>query len=139
MDHGSFDRIARIMGRLKVAEDVPIENRMISRSLDSAQKKVEGFHFDQRKNVVKYDDVMNRHRKATYAMRREILHKADIHARIKIFIEEEAAAMLESSLVTSDQFEDVIKSVFPFEEATLDRIFDAEAGKVRDVLVTSAK
>ena len=133
------ERIANIMNRLKVEEDVPIENRMISRSLEGAQKKVEGFHFDQRKNVVKYDDVMNRHRKATYAMRREILHKADIHARIKIFIEEEATSMLESSLVTTDQFEDVIKSVFPFDDAALDRLFDAEASKVREVLVTEAK
>src|SRR5690606_4019667 len=64
---------------------------------------------------------------------------ADIHARVKIFIEEEATAMLESSLVTTDQFEDVIKSVFPFDDAALDRLFDAEASKVRDVLITEAK
>jgi preprotein translocase subunit SecA len=133
------ERIAGLMGRLKVAEDMPIENRMISRSLEGAQKKVEGFHFDQRKNVVKYDDVMNRHRKATYAIRRDILHKTDVEKRIKIFIEEEAKAMLGSSLATTDQFEDVIKSVFPFGEATLDRLFDSNADKVQEVLVTEAK
>jgi len=133
------ERIAGLMGRLKVAEDMPIENRMISRSLEGAQKKVEGFHFDQRKNVVKYDDVMNRHRKATYAIRRDILHKTDVEKRIKIFIEEEAKAMLSSSLATTDQFEDVIKSVFPFDEATLDRLFDSDADKVQNVLVTEAK
>jgi len=133
------ERIAGLMGRLKVAEDMPIENRMISRSLEGAQKKVEGFHFDQRKNVVKYDDVMNRHRKATYAIRRDILHKTDVEKRIKIFIEEEAKAMLSSSLATTDQFEDVIKSVFPFDEATLDRLFDSDADKVQDVLITEAK
>ncbi|MGB4967692.1 MAG: preprotein translocase subunit SecA, partial [Candidatus Saccharimonadales bacterium] len=49
------DRISGIMNRLKVEDDVPIENRMISKSLENAQKKVEGFHFDQRKNVVQYD------------------------------------------------------------------------------------
>ncbi|MFZ2514006.1 MAG: preprotein translocase subunit SecA, partial [Candidatus Saccharimonadales bacterium] len=59
------ERIGKVLDRLKVDEDVPIENRMITRSLEAAQKKVEGFHFDQRKNVVQYDDVMNRHRKAT--------------------------------------------------------------------------
>jgi preprotein translocase subunit SecA len=133
------ERIAGLMGRLKVAEDMPIENRMISRSLEGAQKKVEGFHFDQRKNVVKYDDVMNRHRKATYAIRRDILHKTDVEKRIKIFIEEESKAMLGSSLATTDQFEDVIKSVFPFDEATLDRLFDSDADKVQDVLITEAK
>ncbi len=133
------ERIAGLMGRLKVAEDMPIENRMISRSLEGAQKKVEGFHFDQRKNVVKYDDVMNRHRKATYAIRRDILHKTDVAKRIHIFIEEEAKAMLGSSLATTDQFEDVIKSVFPFDDPTLDRLFDSDADKVQNVLVTEAK
>ncbi len=133
------ERIAGLMGRLKVAEDTPIENRMISRSLEGAQKKVEGFHFDQRKNVVKYDDVMNRHRKAIYAIRRDILHKTDVSQRIAVFIEEEAKAMLQSSLATSDQFEDVVKSVFPFDEPTLDRLFDSDADKVADVLTTEAK
>ena len=72
------ERIASIMDRLKVDEDTPIENRMISKSLEGAQKKVEGFNFDQRKNVVQYDDVMNRHRKAIYTMRREVLRADDI-------------------------------------------------------------
>ncbi len=133
------ERIAGLMGRLKVAEDVPIENRMISRSLEGAQKKVEGFHFDQRKNVVKYDDVMNRHRKAIYAIRRDILHKTDVEKRIKIFIEEEVRSMLQSSLATTDQFEDVIKGVFPLDEATLDRLFDSSADKVAEVMATEAK
>ena len=133
------ERIATLMNRLKVPEDVPIENRMISRSLEGAQKKVEGFHFDQRKNVVKYDDVMNRHRRATYAVRQEILRQADVHARIKIFIEEEVAAMLASPLATSETFEDLIKNIFPFDDPTLDRIFDAEADKVKGVFTTAAK
>ena len=84
------ERIASVMNRLKVDDEIPIENRIISKSLEGAQKKVEGFHFDQRKNVVQYDDVMNRHRRATYAMRREILKSEDISKRIKIFIDEEA-------------------------------------------------
>jgi preprotein translocase subunit SecA len=133
------ERIANLMGRLKVAEDMPIENRMISRSLEGAQKKVEGFHFDQRKNVVKYDDVMNRHRKAIYAIRREILFKTEVEKRIMIFIEEEARAMLQSPLATSDQFEEVIKEVFPFDDPTLDRLFDSEADKVEQVMITAAK
>ena len=67
---------------------------MISKSLEGAQKKVEGFNFDHRKNVVQYDDVMNRHRKAIYAMRREILQQADIRKRIKLIVEEEAVLWL---------------------------------------------
>jgi preprotein translocase subunit SecA len=133
------DRIAGIMNRLNADDDTPIENRIISKSLEGAQKKVEGFHFDQRKSVVQYDDVMNRHRKATYAMRREVLRAQDISKRIMIFIEEEAHALATSPLVTSDQFEDVVREVFPFDEKTLDRIFDADALKFEDVLKTEAK
>ena len=133
------DRIAGLMNRLKVDENTPIENRLISRSLEAAQKKVEGFHFDQRKNVVQYDDVMNRHRKATYNMRREVLKATDISKRIRIFIEEVAANLASSPQLTTDEFEDIVKSVFPFDESTLDKLFDTEADKFKDLLTHAAK
>ncbi|HET7059775.1 MAG TPA: preprotein translocase subunit SecA [Candidatus Saccharimonadales bacterium] len=132
------DKIKNVMNRLNVDDDTPIENRIISRSLEGAQKKVEGFHFDQRKSVVQYDDVMNRHRKAIYSMRREILRAEDISKRIKILVEEETRALAASPLVTTDQFEDVLREVFPFDEATLDRLFDSEADKFTRVLQTEA-
>ncbi len=132
------DRIKNVMERLNVNDETPIENRMISRSLEGAQKKVEGYHFDNRKAVVQYDDVMNRHRKAVYAMRREILRSTDISKRIKILVEEEVKALANSPLVTTDQFEDVLREVFPFDEATLDRLFDSEADKFMKVLGTEA-
>jgi preprotein translocase subunit SecA len=133
------DRISAIMERLKVDDTTPIENRLISKSLEGAQKKVEGFHFDQRKNVVQYDDVMNRHRKATYAMRHEILNQPNIDKRINLFIDEEAKALAESPLITSDEFEGIVREIFPFDEATLDRIFDTEADKFAPVLLTATK
>lgn len=132
------DRIGRIMGRLAADDDTPIENRMISRSLEGAQKKVEGYHFDQRKNVVQYDDVMNRHRKAIYAMRREILRAEDISKRIKIFLEDEVNALATSPEVVTDQFEDILREVFPFDEAALDRLFDSDASKFSANLKTAA-
>ena len=133
------DRIASIMNRLAVDDDTPIENRLISKSLEGAQKKVEGYHFDQRKSVVQYDDVMNRHRKATYTMRREILRANDISKRIRIFVDEQTHLLATSSLATTDQFEDVIREIFPFDEATLDRLFDADATKFEKVFVAEAK
>ena len=133
------ERIASIMDRLNVDEDTPIENRIISRSLESAQKKVEGYHFDQRKNVVQYDDVMNRHRKATYAMRKEILRAPDISKRINVFVEDEARALATSPLLLSDELEDVLREVFPFDEPTLDRLFDTDATKFEQVLTQEAK
>ena len=132
------DKIRSVMSRLNVDDDTPIENRIISRSLEGAQKKVEGFHFDQRKSVVQYDDVMNRHRKAIYAMRREILRSQDISKRIRIMIDDEAHSLAASPLVTSDQFEDMVREVFPFDESTLDRLFDSDATKFEKVLKTEA-
>jgi preprotein translocase subunit SecA len=132
------EKISGIMERLNVDDDTPIENRLISRSLEGAQKKVEGFHFDQRKSVVQYDDVMNRHRKAIYAMRREILRSGNISKRIKVMVEDEIKALTASDLVTTDQFQDVLTEIFPFDEATLDRLFDTEADKFAKVLTTEA-
>jgi preprotein translocase subunit SecA len=132
------DRIAGIMNRLGVEEDMPIENRVISKSLEGAQKKVEGYNFDARKNVVQYDDVMNRHRKATYIMRREILMHAEIKKRIKLFIEEEAQAIANSPMLLSDKFEAVVTEVFPLDEETLDQLFDTDADNFGKVLVEKA-
>ena len=132
------ERIAKLMNRLKVDDETPIENRLISKSLEGAQKKVEGFHFDQRKNVVQYDDVMNRHRKATYAMRKEILRSDDISKRIKIFVEDEARALAGSPDLLTEQFESIVREVFPLNEAALDRLFDAPSDKFGEVLIKEA-
>ena len=133
------DRISRVMDRLKVDEGVPIENRMISRSLEAAQKKVEGFHFDQRKNVVQYDDVMNRHRKATYAMRKEVLKTDDISKRIKAYINEEIGLLADSPVRATDEFEPTVKELLPLDDAALDRVFDKSVDTVKPVLITEAK
>ncbi|MFZ1248739.1 MAG: preprotein translocase subunit SecA [Candidatus Saccharimonadales bacterium] len=133
------DRISKVMDRLKVDEDVPIENRMISRSLESAQRKVEGFHFDQRKNVVQYDDVMNRHRKATYAMRKEILRSDNISKRVKAYIDEEIKLLAESPLRATDEFEAVVRELLPLDEAALDRVFASTQDKVGQVLQKEAQ
>ncbi len=131
-------RVSAIMDRLGVDDDTPIENRMISKTLEGAQKKVEGYNFDARKTVVQYDDVMNRHRRATYTMRREILMQAEIKKRIRVFIESEAEALASSPQLYSDQFQSIVTEVFPFDEETLDRLFDTSADKFGDVLKTEA-
>ena len=128
------ERIASVMNRLTDSEDTPIQNRIISKSLEGAQKKVEGFHFDTRKNVVQYDDVMNRHRRATYTMRREILKHPDISARIKSIIEQESQVLALSPQATSAGFEEVLQEVFPFDEPTLDELFDTDITKFPKLL-----
>lgn len=80
------ERIAAMMTRLGLTDDTPIQNKMITRILESAQKRVEGFNFDSRKNVVQYDNVISRHRKMTYSIRRRILEGDDVSKEIKQLI-----------------------------------------------------
>jgi preprotein translocase subunit SecA len=73
------DRIKNMMGRFGIPEDQPIQNSMISRSLESAQAKIEGFHFDSRKHTLEYDNVMNHQRNTIYARRRLMLSGDQAH------------------------------------------------------------
>jgi preprotein translocase subunit SecA len=67
------DAVKNMMGRFGIPEDQPIENGVITRSLESAQKKIEGFHFDSRKHVLAYDNVLNQQRMIIYAKRKKLL------------------------------------------------------------------
>lgn len=67
------DVVKNMMGRLGISEDEAIQNKLISRSLETAQTKIEGFHFDSRKHVLSYDDVMTEQRKYVYGVRRDVL------------------------------------------------------------------
>jgi preprotein translocase subunit SecA len=71
------DRMKSMMDRLGVPEDMPIENKLITRSIESAQKKVESHNFDIRKHLVEYDDVINKHREVIYRKRKELLEIAE--------------------------------------------------------------
>jgi preprotein translocase subunit SecA len=79
------DRIGNLMDRLEVE---PIEHKWVAGSIESAQKKVEGFNFDARKHVVEYDDVMNKQREIIYGERRKVLEGADTRDNIEVYIRE---------------------------------------------------
>lgn len=123
------DRIRSVMNRLKIDDSTPIQNRVISRSLEAAQKRVEGFNFDMRKNVVQYDDVMNRHRVAIYSLRKEVLRQANISGKIKEFLQEQVKLMVASPDSYSDAFEIQLKEVFNLDDSVLDKLFDMDAEK----------
>jgi len=84
------EKIQKTMEMLKVPDEMPIENRMISNSIESAQKKVEGHNFDIRKHVVEYDDVMNKQREIVYSRRKKILMGEDMKSEIEELIKNEA-------------------------------------------------
>ena len=81
------ERISMLMDRLGVEDDQAIENKAVSKTLEAAQKRVEGYNFDTRKNVVQYDNVINRHRKVVYRIRRKILEGDDITPEITRLID----------------------------------------------------
>ena len=100
------ERIQNLMEALKIDEDQPIENKMLSNSIESAQRKVEGRNFSIRKNVLQYDDVMNRQREIIYGQRAKVLDGEDIHesilSMIKETIEETVAQYLPDSEIHDD-------------------------------------
>ncbi len=119
------DRIAKIMDTLKMEEGVPIEHPMVTRSLENAQKKVEGRNFDIRKNVLEYDDVMDQQRKTVYGLRKVVLRGVDeegrdVHAMALDLFEEVALSTIEiyaNPLVRPEdwdleQLETALKEVF---------------------------
>lgn len=82
------DRLKSMMNRLNVDEDMPIENKMISGIIESSQEKVEGRNFAIRKNVLQYDDVMNRQREIIYTQRNQVLDGEDIHETVLKMVRE---------------------------------------------------
>ncbi|HEY82542.1 MAG TPA: preprotein translocase subunit SecA [Dehalococcoidia bacterium] len=93
------ERIKGIMDWAGMDEDTPIENKLVSRAIENAQIRVEGFHFDMRKHLVEYDDVVNKHRELIYTERRKILGGADLKANILSMVREEISDMVASRIL----------------------------------------
>ncbi|MFC2049967.1 preprotein translocase subunit SecA [Chloroflexota bacterium] len=91
------DRVKGFMDWAGFDENTPIEHSMVSKSIENAQVKVEGFHFDIRKHLVDYDDVVNKHREVIYAERRKILEGADLKANILPMVRDEIEKLVASS------------------------------------------
>jgi preprotein translocase subunit SecA len=114
------DRVAGLMNAFRVEEDMPIESGMLTRSLEGAQKKVETYYYDIRKQVFEYDEVMNNQRRAIYAERRRVLEGQDLKEQVIKYIER-----------TMDDIVDAyINPDLPPEEWDLDNI----VGKVKEFI-----
>lgn len=83
------DKLISMMNTLGLPEDQPIQNKIISRTIENAQSKIEGFNFDIRKHVLEYDDVMNKQREVIYKKRREILEASDLKNEMLGYISQE--------------------------------------------------
>lgn len=132
------DRVKKLMNHLGVDEDTPIQTKAISKTLESAQKRIEGFNFDSRKNVVQYDNVINRHRKVVYLMRRKILEGENIFSEIQRLMRDEVKMLTETSARINKHFNEEFKAVFDFEEDLIREIGLLRKEKEREKLALTA-
>ena len=111
------DSIATVMDKLGIEEDDPIEHNMITRSIEQAQKKVEGRNFDIRKHILEYDNVMNEQRKVIYAQREKILKEDDLKEQIGHMVDNLIDQMMDMYAPTKRDAEEWdIEGLIPYGE-----------------------
>jgi preprotein translocase subunit SecA len=98
MKRFASERVAGLMERMGLEDDVAIESRLVSKTIESAQTRVEGFNFDVRKRVVEFDDVINRQRETIYAERDKVLRNEDLTDTVRAFLEDEVEALADQFL-----------------------------------------
>jgi preprotein translocase subunit SecA len=119
------ERISALMERIGVDDDMPLQHKMVSKTLEAAQKRVEGYNFDNRKNVVQYDNVINRHRRVVYTIRRKILEGADIKGEIERLIEGKVRELTVVPAKNNKYFDVEFEGVFPISDKKL-KVIGAE-------------
>lgn len=134
------ERIAGLMGRIGVTDDTPIQHRMVSKTLEAAQKRVEGYNFDNRKNVVQYDNVINRHRRVVYSIRRKILEGEDIRGEIDRLIDVKVRELVVVPAKNNKNFAEQFESIFPLNDKKIKAIGAEKNDKKRfDLAVKEVK
>lgn len=125
------ERIASLMERIGVNDDMPLQHKMVSKTLEAAQKRVEGYNFDNRKNVVQYDNVINRHRRVVYGIRRKILEGEDIKGEIERLIEAKVRQLTTVPAKNNPHFDAHFEEVFPLSDKKLKAIGTEKRDKLR--------
>ena len=115
-------QLSNILRYVGLDEDTPIQNRIVTKNLESAQRRIEGFNFDSRKNVVQYDNVINRHRRVVYLMRRKILEGENISQEIKRLIKEATEDLTIESSRVNKKFKQNFLQVFNIDPDLVDSI-----------------
>ena len=125
------ERIASLMDRLGVDEETAIQNKAVSKTLEAAQKRVEGYNYDTRKNVVQYDNVINRHRKVVYTMRRKILEGGVIEPEIQRLLREKVAELTVVPIKNNPKFAEEFEVVIPLATKKIQELGNEKKDKIR--------
>jgi preprotein translocase subunit SecA len=117
------DQVARLMTMFNLPEDVPLEHPMVSRAIQQAQVKVEGFHFDSRKHLVEYDDVLNKHREIIYKLRNKALTGVGLKEKILEYISSDIETMTninagEGGAIDREHIVSEFITIIPFDEVS---------------------
>ena len=115
-------QLGNILRYVGLDEDTPIQNRAVTRNLEAAQRRIEGFNFDSRKNVVQYDNVINRHRRVVYLMRRKILEGENISQEIKRLMKEATEDLTIESSRVNKKFKQNFLQVFNIDPELVETI-----------------
>ena len=116
------NQLANILRFVGLDEDTPIHNRAVTKNLEAAQRRIEGFNFDSRKNVVQYDNVINRHRRVVYLMRRKILEGENISQEIKRLMKEATTDLTIESSRVNKKFKQNFLQVFNIDADLIETI-----------------
>lgn len=125
------ERIASLMDRLGVDDDTPIRTRAVSKTLEAAQKRVEGYNFDTRKNVVQYDNVINRHRRVVYVMRRRILEGDNIKPEIERLLKAKVHELTTLPSKNNPKFVEDFSVVFPVDKEKIEKVGKEKKDRLR--------
>lgn len=125
------ERIASLMDRLGVDDDTPIRTRAVSKTLEAAQKRVEGYNFDTRKNVVQYDNVINRHRRVVYVMRRRILEGDNIKPEIERLLRAKVHELTTLPSKNNPKFVEDFSVIFPADEEKIEKVGKEKKDRLR--------
>lgn len=125
------ERIASLMDRLGVDDDTPIRTRAVSKTLEAAQKRVEGYNFDTRKNVVQYDNVINRHRRVVYVMRRRILEGDNIKPEIERLLRAKVHELTTLPSKNNPKFVDDFSVIFPVDKEKIEKVGKEKKDRLR--------
>ena len=132
------ERIALLLDRMGFDDDTPIQHRAMSRTLEAAQKRVEGFNFDARKNVVQYDNVINRHRKVVYTVRRKILDGDNIKPEIQRLLRTAVESLTEVPAKQNPKFAEEFGAIFPLDKDEIKKIGAEKRDRVRTKMALDA-
>jgi preprotein translocase subunit SecA len=135
------ERIKGVMEWAGMGETTPIEHSWVNKAIENSQVRVEGYHFDLRKHLVEYDDVVNKHREVIYAERKKIISGANLKANIHDMIQQEIEALVDAHLGDGDDIDGLVEDmarIFPLPPSLNHSLSELNLPEIKQKLIGTA-